>query len=410
MADPKQLASLLSEEEELRRFNAMQGDQPWYSKALPMEGRATFLPFRDTMEGSVFNKREVALPGILAGALNAFTSPARALTGSDPTFKPGEEAANMALNTFGGGIATGKALTNPTGIGGKDLALNVYHGTPHEIAGNKFDISKVGTGEGAQSYGHGIYVAENPSVGKEYQKMLAGPDQTAADYLKMYKTPENAISVLEGSITPNLTPEAKQFTQAAIDALKSGKSLIGNFYKADLPDAQIPKMLDWDQPIAKQAPEILALLKNHPVILEDVAKGKTLEQLSGGDAYKAIASSFDVGQKEAYKLASEYLASRGIPGIKYLDQQSRTSNLSSSTRTQLDAKIETLQKDIASGLGNQELMKRQLANLEHERNQLPKATSNFVSFKPETLEILEKNNVPVSRKELLRQEFDKLDK
>jgi hypothetical protein len=410
MADPKQLASLLSEEEELRRFNAMQGDQPWYSKALPMEGRATFLPFRDTMEGSVFNKREVALPGILAGALNAFTSPARALTGSDPTFKPGEEAANMALNTFGGGIATGKALTNPTGIGGKDLALNVYHGTPHEIAGNKFDISKVGTGEGAQSYGHGIYVAENPSVGKEYQKMLAGPDQTAADYLKMYKTPENAISVLEGSITPNLTPEAKQFTQAAIDALKSGKSLIGNFYKADLPDAQIPKMLDWDQPIAKQAPEILALLKNHPAILEDVAKGKTLEQLSGGDAYKAIASSFDVGQKEAYKLASEYLASQGIPGIKYLDQQSRTSNLSSSTRTQLDAKIETLQKDIDSGLGNQELMKRQLANLEHERNQLPKATSNFVSFKPETLEILEKNNVPVSRKELLRQEFDKLDK
>lgn len=123
MADPKQLASLLSEEEELRRFNAMQGDQPWYSKALPMEGRATFLPFRDTMEGSVFNKRELALPGILAGALNAFTSPARALTGSDPTFKPSEEAANMALNTFGGGVATGKAIRNPTGQGGFDLNI-----------------------------------------------------------------------------------------------------------------------------------------------------------------------------------------------------------------------------------------------------------------------------------------------
>lgn len=121
MADPKQLASLLSEEEELRRFNAAQGDQPWYSKALPMEGRATFLPFRDTMEGSVFNKRELALPGILAGAVNAFTSPARALTGSDPTFKPGEEAANMALNTFGGGVALGRVAPAESGALGMNI-------------------------------------------------------------------------------------------------------------------------------------------------------------------------------------------------------------------------------------------------------------------------------------------------
>ena len=136
MADPKQLASLLSEEEELRRFNAAQGEQPWYTKALPMEGRATFLPFRDTMEGSVFNKREVALPGLLAGALNAFTSPARSFTGSDPTFKPGEEAVNMALNTFGGGIATGKMMQNPTGVGGKDVGMSLFNteGLPNKGA------------------------------------------------------------------------------------------------------------------------------------------------------------------------------------------------------------------------------------------------------------------------------------
>lgn len=166
MADPKQLASLLSEEEELRRFNAAQGDQPWYSKALPMEGRATFLPFRDTMEGSVFNKRELALPGILAGAVNAFTSPARALTGSDPTFKPGEEAANMALNTFGGGIATGKALANPTGLGGKDLAMNAFNI-------EKTDASNI-FGQGAQQIRY-----TDPNSGG-FIKVVQKPDGTAS--------------------------------------------------------------------------------------------------------------------------------------------------------------------------------------------------------------------------------------
>lgn len=61
---------------------------------LPMEGRAAFLPFRDSLPGSVFNKRELALPGILASMLNAFTAPGRAYRGQlgDPT----EEAVNLA--------------------------------------------------------------------------------------------------------------------------------------------------------------------------------------------------------------------------------------------------------------------------------------------------------------------------
>lgn len=376
MADPKQLASLLSEEEELRRFNAMQGNQPWYSKALPMEGRATFLPFRDTMEGSVFNKREVALPGILAGAVNAFTSPARALTGSDPTFKPGEEAANMALNTFGGGIVTGKALKAPTGQGGIDLALNAYHGTPHNIKGG-FDISKVGTGEGAQAYGHGMYFAENPAVAKEYQKMLAGPEQAAADYLKMYKTPDNAISVLQDSITPNLTAEAKKFALDAIDVLKSGKELKGNLYKVDIPDAAIPMMLDWDKPLNQQSQSVKESLAKMGISVDEKAYKSYLDdlesQLLGSESknakYVSVPSGQEIYQKLVNKYGSPEIASQelnkiGITGIRYLDEGSR-----------------------ASGKG----------------------TSNFVVFDPSTVKMLEKNDIPV-RRQLLEQEFNKLEK
>jgi hypothetical protein len=319
-------------------------------------------------------------------------------------------------------------------VGGTDLALNAWHGTPHEIKGN-FDISKVGTGEGAQSYGHGMYFGEARGTGEEYRKILSSKvdvngkplyrnnnivgstgNKELDDYLianigDVKATKKQLLSDIKEIRTGNPVA-AKEMQQTLLDLRNANVNSVsgGNLYKVDIPDAAIPMMLNWDQPLAKQMPEVLNLLKNNPAVLEDLAKGKTLEQLTGADAYKAIASSFDVGQKEAYKLASEYLASQGIPGIKYYDQVSRKSNVTSSPRTQLDAKIEILQKDVASGLGNQEYLKRRLANLTYERDRLPTATSNFVMFDPSTVKILEKNDVPVSRKQLLQQEFDKLDK
>ena len=373
MADPKDLASQLS------AFNAVEAEQPWYKKQLPMEGRATFLPFRDTMEGSVFNQREVALPGILAGALNAFTSPERARTTSDPTFNPGEEAANFALNTFGGGLATGKALRNPTGQGGVDLSMNAWHGSPHNIEG-KFDLAKVGTGEGAQVYGHGMYFGEARGTGEKYAFDLANRDVANQGRLNAHANaqrlanlagdPKYAADDVRFVLESNPDHPQKKLLSETLRMLETGdyaKQIknSGNLYKVDIPDEQIPKMLDWDKPLSQQSPEVLNVLKNHPVIQQELATGKTLDSLKGSNVYQAIASSFDVGQKEAYKLASEYLANKGLPGIRYLDEGSR-----------------------ASGKG----------------------TSNFVSFQPETVKILEKNDKPVSRKDLLKQEFDKLKK
>lgn len=45
-------------------------------------------------------------------------------------------------------------------------AMTVWHGSPHKFS--KFDMSKIGTGEGAQAYGHGLYMAESPEVAKTY--------------------------------------------------------------------------------------------------------------------------------------------------------------------------------------------------------------------------------------------------
>jgi hypothetical protein len=56
---------------------------------------------------------------------------------------------------------------NPTG-------MTVYHGSPYKFT--KFDASKIGTGEGAQAFGHGLYVAENPNVANQYAKNVKDLD------------------------------------------------------------------------------------------------------------------------------------------------------------------------------------------------------------------------------------------
>lgn len=99
------------------RIAAALASQPpsWSGEALPMEGRAAFLPFQDSLPGSVMNTRSLALPGIVAGAVNAITAPGRALV--DPEFNQGEEAANVALNVMGGGMSASRgAPANALGM------------------------------------------------------------------------------------------------------------------------------------------------------------------------------------------------------------------------------------------------------------------------------------------------------
>jgi hypothetical protein len=345
-------------------------------KPMDMEGRATFLPFKDTLPGSVMNQRELALPGLLAGAVNAFTAPSRVSTQG---FDAPEEALNLATNVFGGGITTGKMMRNPTGVGGTDLALNVYHGTPNEIQG-KFDLSKIGSGEGNQAYGHGIYFAENPAVAKMYQDQLAykafdlkpearamGIELSAGARGEFYrqaranKDPNVAAGWLQAAKIDTREIPKEKLSELFSKYYERGQ---GNLYKADIPDQQIPMMINWDKPINEQTPEVMAALKGIDKLLPEIPNFNMGKWMEAGPLastwHNAIAKDLKLPPEEIAKL----LQSKGITGIKYLDELSRTSG---------------------------------------------KGTSNFVVFKPETVNILERNGVP-TRKELLQQEFNKLGK
>jgi hypothetical protein len=266
------------------------------------------------------------------------------------------------------------------------MGLTAYHGTPHTIKG-KFDISKVGTGEGAQAYGHGMYFAESPDVARTYAtdrsyvgKFMAGtPDNTpwnaqriAQDTLNVHG--DNAVAQLEKTLknnsflkNPQQVENNKQL-QDAIDILKTNQlQPVGNLYKVDIPDADIPNMLDWDKPFKQQTQQVQDLLK--PFMDEN----KLSANAKGVDIYQTL---LNVQGKKPSALArgddfyaglqkdvSEQLNQLGVKGIRYLDEGSRSSG---------------------------------------------KGTSNFVVFEPSNVKILEQNSKPLTRKEILEQELKKV--
>lgn len=237
--------------------------------------------------------------------------------------------------------------------------MTAYHGTPHDF--DKFDSSKIGTGEGAQAYGHGLYFAESPDVARGYQTRIAGGswvdkrgikkqtnqiaqdviDQARRDGLGVLEADEAAgfwsIVARDGdkaSGTPGYASIKKVLDDQGIKFQQEGK-----LYHVDIPDEAIDKMLDWDKPLSQQPEAVRAAfanaaddlrygpLKKNAPILDPNDKYTT-----AGDAYKALALHLNGGSRVsrmggsvdgADKMASEYLKSIGIPGIRYLDGGSR---------------------------------------------------------------------------------------
>lgn len=206
----------------------------------------------------------------------------------------------------------------------------VWHGSPHRFT--KFDSSKIGTGEGAQAYGHGLYVAESPETAKMYQSTLSKfdlPDgDNAMGIAKIIAAKGDKGEELVRRGYGGLKPGSQEL-EAKIAQAKEAIDKNSSLYKIDLPDEHIAKMLDWDKPLSQQAPEVQKALQAKQV-QESIAKLKAsgqlgdyspaeLQQLKGEDWYDMLRQS--AGDSNA--APSDFLRQQGIPGIRYLDGGSR---------------------------------------------------------------------------------------
>lgn len=222
-------------------------------------------------------------------------------------------------------------------------AFTVWHGSPHKF--NKFDMSKIGTGEGAQAYGHGLYMAESPNVAESYQKTLSKNVRIDGKDAKTLGKSDDAsalVAAFGGDVDKAIAyqkqvgatlPEIQQHILNRLEELRGkATTLGGNLYKVDIPDEAVARFLDWDKPLSQQAPEVQAAMQNIKGKFPLSNEGWDIKPFIDADplfstvhnaAVKELNIPADFFQKE--------FASQGIPGIRYLDggsrgQQAGTSN------------------------------------------------------------------------------------
>ena len=305
----------------------------------------------------------------------------------DAAFDPQYKGSNIMGGALAGAVGLG-ALSQSEDAdagfitkGGKTL-LEAWHGSPHKF--DKFSMDQIGTGEGAQAYGHGLYFADSEDVAREYRDRLStGIDGNNSLTYKIGDSeyvrgdPEwKAIATIQNdglekaeelrqiysndlaAGEPYINAETVKRYSDALDRVKAGEEWAesaGALYRTEI-DVTPESLLDWDKPLSEQSD---LALQAFDISRDDLAKLDSLNaQLReigtenvGSPEWDAVQSQIaamreanpalasTTGQElyrnltEAGRMyegpikgsgdASSLLSDRGIKGIKYLDGDSR---------------------------------------------------------------------------------------
>lgn len=226
-------------------------------------------------------------------------------------------------------------------------AATVWHGSPHKF--DKFDSNKIGTGEGAQAYGHGLYLAESPAVAREYQEKLSsvgGAKNLAAQYGDVDKgiaeTQRRIASYKQliadgGGGAMDRAQSMLRLSEKNLQDLTAMKAGLpentGALYKVDLPDEHIAKMLDYDKPLSQQHPDVRSAVQKIAALPEfrNGMLGEAVQPFemgsTTGQTVQNLLSKYFEGNNDK---ASGVLQRAGITGIRYLDGGSRGAGAGSS--------------------------------------------------------------------------------
>jgi hypothetical protein len=362
------------------------------------------------------SKDVATLKGMGSVLSDALTLPERAIQNSQFAVDTGTydprvpvEAALLPMGT--GAVAGVKALPGEMVAGAGPI--RAYHSSPHDF--DKFDLSKIGTGEGAQVYGHGLYFAENPAVsgqGGQYWQQFKSrfgdtPEAYAANVLESAKFDRGRATADLDRLLKTYGDNAPVTAREARALLASDKPVGPRTYEVNI-NADPAHFLDWDKPLSGQSEAVREALSPQRLGLKAAGplgeKGyygwtDAQNRLIGRAQTKDLpAEIFDPREMapSVYRgggtwkppEASERLREAGIPGIKYLDEGSR-----GVWDVRENSKGFRGQQSISPGYGG--AMSEYFPTRNAAQDWINKTrTSNYVVFDPNRVDIMKKYAVP----------------
>ena len=142
-----------------------------------------------------------------------------------------------------------------------------FHGSAADFDG--FKLEKIGTGEGAQAYGYGLYFSDKEAIAEWYRNTLSSmgvdpqplkdagmtvtEEMMAASYIRTSNSAEDAARDWANW-------HGKPFNDDLIDTFKAAQVSDGKMYKVGIA-AKPDDLLDYDLPFSEQTPAIQAALK-----------------------------------------------------------------------------------------------------------------------------------------------------
>jgi len=258
------------------------------------------------------------------------------------------------------------------------LYQSAYHGSPHIF--DKFSLDKIGTGEGAQAYGWGLYFAGRKEIAEHYREALTSSGSShlrnmledsgvSADLADTYiryaqgaagkmNSFERFAAVINEKGSSDMQEEYRAGLRPQLDGLKAAlQKTQGRLYKVEIPDDD--EYLLWDKPLSEQPAKVkaaLAKIGNSPgdyeaaikILTDDKAKASGRNLASGWHDQEIAKREMDLARansktgaeyyrevgayhsdkatygKKTDERASLTLLKAGIAGIKYLDGGSRS--------------------------------------------------------------------------------------
>ena len=174
-----------------------------------------------------------------------------------------------------------------------------WHGSPHDF--DEFDLGKIGTGEGAQAHGWGLYFAKKKSVSKNYQKVLSKRLGTTNPKLFKVEIPDEKTMLDEDKYFKEQNKDVINKIVSAVNDLDIDKrKALLEYYKThpSYPvNKEYEKILGKIQEIKHEKEYITdALLNNVNKIKEKIARETAAEYGYNFDELKAD-STFEMSKK-----------------------------------------------------------------------------------------------------------------